>query len=59
MPCNFTGLMLFMPQKYTCIHLCDIMFTLGLLTLCLSSRVKFRAYPTEKQEEVLSQWVGC
>src|SRR5271169_1475189 len=35
------------------------MFTLGLLTMSLSSGVKYRAYPTEKQLVVLSQWIGC
>ena len=27
--------------------------------MSLSSGVKFRAYPTEKLEEVLSLWIGC
>jgi putative transposase len=27
--------------------------------MILSSGAKFRAYPTEKQKEVLSQWIGC
>ena len=27
--------------------------------MSLSSGVKFRAYPTKKQQEVLSQWIGC
>jgi putative transposase len=35
------------------------MSMLGQLNMSLSGGVKFGAYPTEKQREVLSQLIGC
>ncbi len=41
-------------------RLCYISTTmLFAMPAAISSGVKFRAYPTEKQKEVLSQWIGC